>query len=109
MNKIQKKLFTAYKEWLNTGKLPTCGLCVSFGTVDFKLPLYFEKTFYPNGRDFNKLYKESKSAAFWGYDVSRNDTSYSYNNELYEFTELRQTMMCFLIAMLEDETLLEIF
>lgn len=92
----KQKLIKLYKECSETGKLPESGLCST-------LRSYLEMStknlllFYPNDEDFNEIDFKGESWVFWASGVKTTN-----EDKIRKFTPLRQTIMCFLIAMEED-------
>lgn len=77
------KLIDLYKEWIETECIPKSGLCYS-------VPDKYQKNlelFRPTGASPDE---------YWASDISKWDNEFKC---FFEFNPLRQTIVCFLMAM----------
>lgn len=83
------KYLPLYYKWIESGKLPSPGLCACFGKIDlFQL-------MYPSAHTWDDFY-------YWGYDGSEPSLNASFevaDKRAFTFTELRQNIVLLLAAM----------
>lgn len=84
-----KKHLEFYLQHINSGKLPSDGLCSSIQSDLLKL-------FEPTIDEENDLLAEGTSALYWGFGLPLLGTSTI--EKLYSFTPLRQTIILFCAA-----------
>lgn len=93
---MKKKLMQLYCEWMETGRIPDTGLCLS---LPKKAATKFEKIFTPR-------IGFMPSDQYWGYDGSRETAEKLYHKDFHKlaksFTPLRQTLMLLLIEIVDD-------
>ena len=85
------KLKQKYEKWMETGKLPTYGLCNSLMGTEYQNTL---ELFIPSSRDSAELYINSLDLTYWASGLAYND-----NGNFYTFTPLRQTIVLLILAM----------
>lgn len=81
-------LLQLHKEWLRTGCLPDTGLCLSLPHKYLRLLELFKPTL----EDSNILFKEHMSTFYWASDLK-----FSNCDKSIKYTELRQTIVLFII------------
>lgn len=90
--KKKSTILTLYKQWSETGKLPSIGLCNSLPS---DLSDEFWKLFKPNNKEMEELIISKQSLTFWGYEGSIYDP---IRNIGFNFTPRRQTLMLLFAA-----------
>lgn len=92
---MKKKLLDIYKTCLKNGRLPTQGLCSTLRLNDINMANFH--LFCPTSSELKELYKQGLSDGFWGSELLRAKSGVC--ERAIEFSTLRQTIICFLIAM----------
>ena len=82
------KYLDLYKRWVEDGYMLCPGLCTAFGGDTIF------GVMCPTSADILELKYEGCTTMYWGSD--------DWSNKIYEFTELRQTIVLFMAA-LNDE------
>lgn len=88
-----KTLLQYHKEWMKKGQLPNDGLCCTLYNINEHLYYKFKEHFEPTPADINELEISRLSTGYWGSGLDVCD-----NDKVRKYTELRQTLMCLLIA-----------
>ena len=89
----KEKLIDLYKRASETGYMPNgSGLCFEVIRLGIITDL---DLFKPTSADEEELFHEDNRTVWWGAE--------SQSNPMDLFTPLRETVLCFLIAMCEDE------
>ena len=78
-----------YKEWMKDEKLPSFSLCFSL-PEKLRMNKYFN-LIKPTNDDLINLSDENKNLVYWGSD--------SYHVKMFQFTELRQTLLLIAAAL----------
>ena len=90
--KKNKKLIDLYKEWMETGRLDTDGICNSIaGTKYYKYLDLVE----PTDDDLDK-FSRNYSRIYWAYGRSREVGN--TEDKYFKFTPLRQTIVLLICA-----------
>lgn len=85
------KYLPLYYKWMNTGQLPSYGLCHSFGDSMHEQLSLFEPQ---DSEEYPYMKEDYIWRCFWAADGETNG-----RNKMSEFTPLRQTIVLFLAAM----------
>ncbi len=86
-----------YNNCIKRGVMPTSGLCTSadHGYIDYKLLSLFKPTLRELRNSGHHLDDGNVATSFWGSEVR-------YDNNMYVFTEFRQTIILFMAAMNDE-------
>ena len=88
-----KTLLQYHKEWMKAGQLPDDGLCNCLYKINPSIYRTFIEHLQPTDTDFVMLRYSNLSEGYWGSGLDLCDI-----NKCREYTELRQNLMCLLIA-----------
>lgn len=83
-------LYEQYKQMMETGRMPTPGLC------EFLPKIYSEslQLLRPQWEEIIRLERDGQSGLFWASGIPNRDTETTYS-----FTPLRQTIVLLICAM----------
>jgi hypothetical protein len=96
---MKNKLIDYHYEWLESGRIPYPGLCITLHMINREKYKTKLDMFHPNSNDLNKLYKLNKSLQFWASDLTHNSSMLDIT---YKYTKLRQTIVLFICAMCDE-------
>lgn len=84
------RLIDLYKEWMEKGRLPNGGLCVSLN-CEYEDSL--KEYFYPTPTEFKSLSHEGYEPTYWASGLPSD-----HKDEYCGFTPLRQTIVLLICA-----------